>query len=186
MNANDAVALVIDALNAAQIPYMLAGGYAANFHGVVRATKDADFVLQTAPETIPTLASRLAPQFRFDPQFRIEAVTATPRFVFALVDSPFIIEFFLLTADAHDQARFTRRIATRAWDRDVFIPTAEDLLITKLRWSRGGRRRKDHDDARDIIAVHAHRLDWPYIEHWCDQHDTRELLEQVRRDAPYV
>jgi hypothetical protein len=31
--------------------------------------------------------------------------------------------------------------------------------------------------------VRASKLDWPYVESWCDRHGTRALLERVRREA---
>ena len=43
---------------------------------------------------------------------------------------------------------------------EVWLPTAEDVIITKLRWSLLGRRSKDRDDARDVIAVQGDRIDW--------------------------
>ncbi|MGE0481185.1 MAG: hypothetical protein AB7Q17_12000 [Phycisphaerae bacterium] len=91
-----------------------------------------------------------------------------------------------LVDDAHDQAWFSRRIARRAWDRGVFIRAAENLLITQRRGSRRGRRRNDHDDACDGIAVHAHQLGRPDVERWCDRDGAGDLLEPVRRAAPYL
>jgi hypothetical protein len=27
-------------------------------------------------------------------------------------------------------------------------------------------------------------LDWNYLHHWCDQHGTRDLLEEIRASLP--
>ena len=35
----------------------------------------------------------------------------------------------------------------------AFVPRAEDVVITKLRWSKQGRRQKDVDDVVDDEAV---------------------------------
>lgn len=71
-----------------------------------------------------------------------ETVTATSRYVLHLVDNPFCIELFLLSDDAHDVERFARRRRNRFGDRDVSLPTVEDVIITKLRWSALGGERK--------------------------------------------
>lgn len=67
-------------------------------------------------------------------------------------------------------------------DRQVFFPTAEDVIIWKLRW----RRTKDREDVRGVIGVQGDKLDWPYIKRWCDRHGTRALLEEIRRTVPEV
>jgi hypothetical protein len=54
----------------------------------------------------------------------------------------------------------------------------------KLRWVVLGRRTKDIDDIRDVIAVQGDRLDWEYIHRWCGQHGTREKLEEIRNSIP--
>ncbi len=92
------------------------------------------------------------------------------------------VEVFFLSPDPHDQTRFQRRVEAPVFGRRLWLPTPEDAIITKIRWARG----KDKDDARDVMAVQGDRLDWPYIEHWCDQHGTRPLLEEIRRTVPKI
>jgi hypothetical protein len=43
--------------------------------------------------------------------------------------SPFKVELFLLSNDPHDQARFQRRVAVNAYERQIWLPTAEDVII---------------------------------------------------------
>lgn len=183
MTVGETVAAVIDALSDLRIPYMLTGAFAVNFFGAMRLTRDADFVVQMSGHSLPMLAERLAPGFELRAQAEFETITGTQKFVFARRDIAFIVELFLLSDDPHDQARFARRINLVAWSREVNIPTAEDLIITKLRWSRHGNRSKDLDDVRGIIEIQKSRLDWDYIERWCEQHGTKPILDQVRRGA---
>jgi hypothetical protein len=62
----------------------------------------------------------------------------------------------------------------------------EDAIITKLRWFHAGKRSKDLQDARGMIAVQGNRIDWDYVTSWCDRHGTRELLDSVRESCPGV
>jgi len=77
-----------------------------------------------------------------------------------------VIELFLCSDDPHDTARFDRRERVRVLGRDAFMATAEDMVITKLRWASAARRTKDRDDVRNIIAVRGAELDWDYVERW--------------------
>jgi hypothetical protein len=115
-----------------------------------------------------------------------ETVTATGRYVIELRDHPLKIELFLLSDDPHDQERFARRRQRPLLGHPVFVPSAEDVIITKLRWSQQGRRHKDVDDVRNVLAVQGEYLDWPYIHRWCDQHGTRALLDEICRSLPAI
>lgn len=110
-------------------------------------------------------------------------VTATTRNVVTVEGSPFKIELFRLSPDAHDQQRFQRRVAIEVAGRTIHFPTAEDVIITKLRWLQAAGRAKDRSDLRDVLRVQGDRLDWSYLHSWCDQHGTRELLEEILREV---
>jgi hypothetical protein len=64
------------------------------------------------------------------------------------------------------------------------MATAEDMIITKLRWATLANRAKDRDDVRNIIAVRDADLDWRYIERWCATHQTLALLGDIRQSIP--
>ena len=181
MTAQEATAAVIDAMDALGVSYMLVGSLSCSYYAIPRSTLDADFVVQLDSRTISSLLNRLGDAFQLDRQMSFETVTAPARYILRLVDGTFVVELFLLSDDAHDQQRFARRCRRRILDRDVAIPTAEDVIITKLRWSHAGRRTKDVDDARNVIAVQGNWIDWDYVNSWCDRHGTRQLLDRVRR-----
>src|SRR5262249_14086556 len=169
--------MVIDALKALEIPYMVVGSLSSNYYGVARSTKDADFVIQLGETPVPALVARLGSGFQLDPQLSFETITGTTRYIIRLADTPFQIEIFVSGEDPHDQERFRRRHRVQIQGREAFVPTAEDVIITKLRWSLLGQRHKDLDDARNVIAVQGDRLDWDYLYRWCDLHGTRDQLD---------
>jgi len=184
VNSDEAAAAVIDALDALHVPYMMVGSFSSNFYGIPRATQDADFVVQLESGLLPSLVEILGPKFQFDRQMSFETVMATRRYVLQSVGGPFSVELFLLSDDAHDQERFARRRCERILGREVVGPTVEDVIITKLRWSRAGRRQKDVEDVANVIAVQGDRIDWDYVTSWCDRHGTREILDRLRQLPP--
>jgi hypothetical protein len=186
MTSEEAVLAVVEALDDLQVPYMLVGSFSSSAYGIPRSSKDADFVIELGERPITALAARLGPQFRLDPQMTIETVTMTTRHIVRVPDVPFTVEFFRLSDDPHDQERFRRRQRQRLLAHEVVLPTPEDVVITKLRWSLQGRRSKDLDDVRDVIAVQGQHLDWDYVHRWCDLHGTRAFLDEVRRSIPPI
>jgi len=116
-----------------------------------------------------------------DAQSRFESVTATVCHRIMVKGSAFKIELFELSADAHDQERFRRRVRVQVSTVSTWAPTPEDVIVTKLRWASRSRRGKDRDDVQNVLAVSGANLDWNYIHHWCDVHGTRQLLDDIRK-----
>jgi len=179
-----AVVAVQTALDAAAVPYMIVGSLASNFHGIPRSTRDADFVVQLAPDSLRRLEQALAPSLTLEQQGSPEAVTGTLRYLIVLADSPFVCELLVLSDDAHDRERFTRREAATVLAHPAFVASAEDMIITKLRWAVGAHRSKDRDDIRNILAVQGDELDSPYLDRWSAVHGTAALLAEIRASVP--
>jgi hypothetical protein len=182
MTPHEAVARVITALKGAGLSHLVTGALASNHYGIERSTKDADIVLETAPGDFAAFANALGPDLALDAQVTFETITGSLRHIIALRGTPFKIELFLLGSDPHHQERFRRRRAVRLASIGVetWLPTAEDVVVQKVRWGR----HKDLDDAQNVIAVQRDRLDWSYIERWCDAHGTRARLEEIRASIP--
>lgn len=179
MSATDLVLRFIGFFERLAIPYMLVGSYSSNYYGRPRSTRDADFVVVLPEDKYAALCLALGPDFRLDPQMSFETITMTTRHLITHPATAFKIELFLLTDDPHDQARFARRQQVTLEGQSTWLPTAEDVIIQKLRWSRGGKRRKDILDATQVIQVQGTLLDLAYIRHWTSQHQTTELFEKL-------
>lgn len=184
MTPDQALVAVFAALDAAAIPYMLVGSLASNFHGIPRSTRDADFVVELSSDSLQQLEALLPAELRLERQGGFEAVTGTMRFLIVLAGSPFVCELFGLSDDAHDQARFARRQAAKVLSHEAFVASAEDMIVTKLRWAAGARRSKDREDIRHMVAVRGPELDWAYIDRWVIEHGTAALLAEIRASVP--
>ena len=72
----------------------------------------------------------------------------------------------------------------RLLGRLAFVATAEDVILTKLRWVDAAGRSKDREDVRNILAVRGPDLDWGYLQRWTGEHSTAALLHDIRRSIP--
>jgi hypothetical protein len=178
------MARVAQALETAGIPHVLVGSMSSNVHGFARSTKDMDLVVETDRAGLDRLFNALTDMFDVDPQASFETVTGTLRHILVAKDGKFKVEIFQLSDDAHDQERFRRRLTIDypSLKARVSILTAEDVIITKLRWARS----KDLDDIRDVMAVQGDDLDWNYVHHWTAIHDTRAKLDEIRASIPKI
>lgn len=184
MSSTVIVLQLIAALEDLGIPYMLVGSFSTNAYGRPRSTKDADFVVQIDSGQMAALKDRLGAEFRLDAQMTFETITMTTKYVIDHPATAFRVELFLLSGDPHDQSRFTRRQRYEFAGQPTWLPTVEDVIVTKLRWARGGRQGKDVADVEDVLAVQRANLDLEYVRRWCDQHGTRELFERLLAETP--
>lgn len=171
---------VIRVLQTHQIPYMLVGAFSSNAYGYPRATKDADIVIEYEEGVLKKICESLGRDFKLDPQTGFELMTGSIRNILTYTPTKFEIELFRLGKDPHHRERFARRrrLALPDLQIEAVIPTAEDVVIQKLRWQRD----KDLADVRIVIAVQAPRLEWSYIQKWTDQHGTTELLNRLKSE----
>jgi len=72
--------------------------------------------------------------------------------------------------------------STKDADLEVWFPTAEDVIVQKVRWAKSGGRGKDFDDVVAILKVQT-TLDFEHINHWCSRHETLEILEKALLEA---
>lgn len=180
MDSNGFVLEVANALENARVPYMLVGSHSSNMYSVPRSTKDADFVVELTATSINDVVNQLGAGITLDPQMSFETVTGTMRYRLRHADLPFTVEIFLLSDDPYDRSRFSRRIQRPFENSSVYVASAEDVVLNKLRW----RRRKDLEDVVNVLTAQLVPLDWDYIHHWCGVHGTQELLKTVMAAVP--
>ncbi len=176
---------VIEVLEGGAFNYMLVGSFSSNLYGIARSTKDADFVIDVADRTsLPRLMKALDHLLEFDPQSSFEGITGSIRHEATSRTCPFRVEFFERANDDFAKARFERRVKrySSVFGGEVFIPTAEDVVIQKLRWARP----KDLPDARDVWAVQGSNLDHIYIQGWCRKLNIMDRYESVRATVPDI
>jgi len=133
--------LVIDALERLGVPYLIGGSLASAVHGVARATLDADVVADLRPEHAAPLARALDEAFYVDVEAIRDAVRRRSSFNVIHLETMFKVDVFVSRRRPFDRAQFERRqaqvVATDP-EREAYVASAEDTVLTKLEWYRQG------------------------------------------------
>jgi hypothetical protein len=188
-NLIDIVDQLASAFERIQIRYAVGGALANNYWGTVRATQDVDCLVALPAIKYQLFADELTAMgcVLHDDSFREVGITVTAlrdqvqhrRLVECYCDSV-RIELFV-PAVALQEEILRRAIPVRIGKSDVFLTTAEDLVLLKLAFHRA----KDLQDARGILWVQRGKLDYDYLRHWSSRtHDeaTGKELEQLIAD----
>lgn len=177
--------LVSDRAQLLNVPHMVVGAIAVGAYGIARATKDVDLLVSMDPTCgVFQLMTGLDDLVEFEPQAQFDTITWGRRWI-GLTKSvpPFTVELFEMLDDPFCVSEFARRVKKFVpyLQRDLWLPTAEDVVVQKIRWGRP----KDLDDARDVLAVQGpETLEMEYIRHWCSLHATTLQLETLLSSLP--
>jgi hypothetical protein len=187
MNLLELACEVFDRAESLGVPHMVVGAIAAGAYGIARATRDVDLLVSVDPNLgVFHLMNGLDDLVEFEPQAQFDTITWGRRWV-GLSKSipPFTVELFELLDDPFCASEFARRghKFVAPLNRKIWLPTAEDVVVQKIRWGRS----KDLDDARDVLAVQGpETLDMTYIKNWCSTHGTSERLETILESLPQL
>ena len=131
--------IVIDVLEQLDIPYVIGGSLASTQHGTARATFDSDLVVRMDKSHVPSLVSQLQSAFYVDEMMALSAIKHKSSFNLIHLETMFKVDFFIAKDDAFDRAQIERRVArpvAEDSDREIYVLSAEDIILAKLRWYR--------------------------------------------------
>jgi hypothetical protein len=168
-----AVRDIVSAFRQIRIPYMLIGALALPVWGRPRATLDIDFMILAAeiPARLMTRLSTLGFDLDLDWEMRnpfLKGVQSRFRSKTLTLD-------ILLSNDEHHENAFRRRCKKYHRGMYIWFPSAEDLILLKLR----AGRHTDFDDVAGILERVGAALDLRYLSRWARHLGIIEELNYV-------
>jgi hypothetical protein len=174
---------VVDVFGRSRTPYMLTGGLAVTYYGEPRTTHDIDVVILISPADITRIKGMLEPDFFVDEESIKAALREGSMFNAVHEETGFKVDFWMLKLDEYDRARFSRRVQVSVLGVTMSLPTAEDVIVSKLDWFKQSDVDKHFSDARGIVAIQKGSLDTAYIARWCEAKGLLDLWQKVEREA---
>lgn len=157
----------VDALEAVGVPYMLTGSFASGYYGHGRSTQDVDFVIMPTREQLRALvASFPDPVFYVDLAAAMEALGERGQFNVLDRENAYKADFIIRKDGQFNQEEFSRRTPAIVSGVPLMIATAEDVILSKLHWSKLGGSLRQIEDAAGILELRAAQLDQAYLEGW--------------------
>ena len=87
-------------------------------------------------------------------------------------------DFMVRREGEYRRVEFARRQRVSMGQWDVWVARPEDLILSKLAWSRTTASDLQRRDARHLAAS-AEGLDWDYLRSWASMLGVSALLEEV-------
>jgi len=173
------IKLIVSRLSSAGIPHMMTGSMALSIYAVPRMTRDVDFVIECGPEDAPRIAALFGDDCYVDEVSVRRA--ALEQSAFNIIHNEWVTkaDFIVLRNEEYRRVEFKRRQIVDVGGVDVSVVRPEDLILSKLIWSRDGASELQLRDAESVCASVA-GLDWDYLRNWAGILDVAELLERAK------
>jgi hypothetical protein len=176
---------VIQSLNKSGIQYMVTGSIASSLQGQPRSTHDIDLVIAIDKSKTQDLVQAFpSPDFYLEKNSILDAIKNQNMFNLIHLETGDKVDFWILTNEAFDQSRFSRKVTEDFMGTKLQVSTPEDTILAKLRWAKlSGGSEKQFTDALNIYEVQYGKLDLSYLQRWAEKLDVKSLWQRLTNEA---
>ncbi len=148
------------------IKYMLTGSMAMMRYASFRQTADIDVVLEFDSGDKDKFIKALEPDY-YIPQTAVSLGFETKRMFNVIhIETAFKVDCVPKKSSGFQQSAFGRREKTDYYGREIWIISKEDLILSKLWWSKDTNSEMQFADIRSIMFS---GFDKSYAEKWLDE-----------------
>ncbi|MEO7674457.1 MAG: DUF6036 family nucleotidyltransferase [Pyrinomonadaceae bacterium] len=166
-------------LEGLNIPYMLTGSMAMFQYSVYRMTADIDLVMELQPRHAQLLINSLEPDYYIPHTSMRNAIESERMFNVLHQETAFKVDCVLRKSTPFQKTAFERRKKVDFHGDEIFIITAEDLIISKLLWAADSKSEKQLTDIKNLLR---NPFDSAYIESWVANLGIKDAYEQCLKE----
>ena len=174
---------LLDALENAGIAYMLSGSLGSSFHGRPRATNDVDIIIGPSQAQLDTFLKSLGKQYYVSADAVRDAFEHNAMFNVIDIEGSWKADFVIRKNRPFSLEEFDRRRRASVMGIDVWLVSPEDVILSKLEWSKGDVAGNQFRDALGVVVAQWGRLDHDYLNKWAENLQLTGLLEQLLKQA---
>jgi hypothetical protein len=175
MNEIDIVRDISRRFERAGIPYMLTGSMAMNYYAQPRMTRDIDVVIAISRDDVARVAELFQSDYYVSEENIRESFVHESIFNVIHQASVIKVDCFVRKSSEYRQIEFERRQKVSILDFETFIVSKEDLIISKLFWTKNSHSDIQLSDVRNLLAT---GYDAVYLHHWTRELELDSLLKE--------
>ena len=163
-------------LDGAGIAYMLTGSLAMSFYARPRMTRDIDLVIALEAAEAERLTGALGAEYHADAGAIAAALRDTRPW--NIIHLPTVVKIDLIPRKdtVYRRTEFERRRRIELAGVPLWIVSVEDLILSKLEWSRESRSEQQRGDVGLLLGV---PLDRAYLDEWAVRLELDGLLKEA-------
>jgi hypothetical protein len=168
------------------VPYLVGGSVASSLRGVPRLTRDVDLVADIRADHVASFVAALENEYYVDDQMISAAIRRHGSFNVAHLATMLKVDVFVAGKDPFSLEEMKRRQRLPVGEgAELWVATAEDIVLQKLRWyaKGGGVADQQVRDVVGVLQVQGDAIDDAYLDLWAARLGLTDLLRQARELA---
>jgi len=165
---------VVQNLNKNNIPYMITGSIAMSYYSIPRMTRDIDIVIEI--DNVDKFYNLFKKDYYIDIEMIENSINHQSMFNIIHLTEIIKIDFIIRKDSDYRKKEFDRKKQFKLGDDYIYIVSIEDLIISKLIWSKDSHSGIQLDDVKNLLKE---KFDLKYIKEWSVKLDIDKLLQGV-------
>lgn len=187
MNPAEVFRRIVLHLERRGIPYMLVGSFAGTYFGLSRSTYDLDIVVEAVPDQLEGLIADLqADNYYAELDDGLKALRQES--LFNIIDNTtgWKIDLIFRKARSFEIEEFRRRVPAKLFDIQLYVASAEDVVISKLEWAKLGGSQRQIEDVGKVLAAQWKTLDHSYLSKWIKELQLEQQWSAAKGSAEFA
>ncbi len=180
---------VVKALDALDVAHYVGGSVASSALGLPRTTIDVDLVAVLGLNHVDDFVTRLSGEYYVSVPTIHDAIRRESCFNLIHLATMFKVDVFVVKSRPFDRSALSRiskdNIGEPEDELEVWLPSAEDLVLNKLEWYRLGNEVSERQwlDVQGVLKVQRARIGLEYLRKWARELSVLDLLERALAEA---
>jgi hypothetical protein len=179
MNEIDILEEISEKLEKTGIEYMLTGSLAMNYYANPRMTRDIDIVVSLGVEDIDRVLKLFGTDYYISTEAVEEAIKYNSMFNIIHNESLVKVDFIIRKNEDYRKTEFKRKIKIKFDGFYTFIVSKEDLMISKLLWSKDSHSEMQIRDIKNLMKT---GYDEQYLIYWLKELKLIDLFDRLKND----
>ncbi len=170
---------VANRLEKAGIPYMITGSLAMNYYAQPRMTRDVDLVVDLDNAGAELFVELFSEDYYISREAVAAAIANRSMFNVIHLGETLKVDMIVRKDTPYRCLEFKRRKLVNLEGSNLYIVSAEDLVLSKLEWLKDSRSEVQQRDVRNLLDS-VPGIDETYLGEWAEKLGLDELLDEAR------
>jgi hypothetical protein len=185
LSQNEFINHIVEKLQQAGIEYVICGSMAATFYGLIRSTQDTDIIINPTKEQLSKLIELLGNNYYISSEAVFEALNKETMFNVIDIENSFKADLIIKKPSGFAAEEFHRKRKETLLDKQVYILSPEDSILSKLCWAKQSHSETQYRDVMTILEAKSGQLDIKYLNKWAKildvENDLNKYLSQIQK-----